>query len=562
MSLFIRRDGVLGQYEIQRWSAGVMTVCDLRIGRPPASEPEQPAPSVEPTVIVDQTYTGMADDSLFISRERNGSPSSEWWMESGRPAVGIVDGVLTKASTATYHRLWNDRRIGGLGHVVRMDMIVRSDVLPQTAGSIPGLKVGPYFPRRDAADPDDPDSVNALNGSSPASFQIFTGQTEGGHIEMSNQPYGGGYRFSWQNGVPAKKVGYIDNTEQHLVVTFEQLSPTRVRGRLWTNGGEGAPLYEWDDTNSTHGETRFYWRIRTDDTTWKARWIKITDTVIGGAVTPTPGTGSLLPLIWQGDFALSLPSSLDFFQVDGSNGRAALGSMVADTRWPEGRAFQTMVNANMGDGDDGYRGITDLVKSGAFTSPQRAVQFTESFVLTELGSMATTPGKLGYGLAGAPPNSGMGAIASGGYKPDTSWSVRRVWLPANYLRWRPEYDDHPATFGAYLYVIHAGGINFTENNGYGIEFIYRNPDGSYIPMVQGKVYNQVTELVMNTPGQNNGRCTVYLDGQRVVHLTDVQFNPSAYDYGVGYFTSQTFANYNLTTRMILRQNNPRLRKIS
>lgn len=558
MSLFLRdpATGQLVEHEVRRRKGTVWTVSSLSLnGDVPVVDPtpEQPLPSG--TVVVDETYTGRPNDPSWIDSASNSDPRQEWWLEPGSDPLALLDGQLVKSSTQTFHRMWTKELVGGKGRAIRVDLVVASTVLPQTStGSVPGLKVGLYFHNPSVIDKSNPD-VRAFDPHA-GSLQVFTGQSEGGYVEVSNNPWELPYRFSWQHGVPAKRLGYVNGTEQHLVITIEHLGGRRVRTRLWNNGGAGAPVYEWDDTDCPFGELPGFLRIRSDDTTYKVRWVKITDSLIGA---PEPTTE--LPLIWQGDLTKPLPEALGFHTVDGSMvtstlSRRDLGSIVTATSFREGRAFRTIAPANTGDDDDGYRALNELERLVPAAVPSRRVRMTEQFRVTELGTANTVPGKIGYGLCGAPPGKSLGGISSGGNKLPDSWSARRVFLPRDYLKWRSEYQaGHPFTFGAYLYAVSAGGRTLTN---YGLEFLYRYADGSYFEPVVGRVYQQDTELVVNTPGQADGRYTVWIDGARVVNLTDVRWNGDGYDVGFSYLLVNTFANLNLTGRLVFDSGVPRI----
>lgn len=240
---------------------------------PPGGGSETPTNLV---VIGDFDFTTMPDQIDYITTGKNYTAGHPWYLETGgRSELDIVGGRLVKPNkTEKYHRMWHKTLIYGLGKTLRVDMVVSTDIGPSSSNSHPGLKISPYYPPKNHPDPEDPHSVNDPGA---ASLQAFTGQTLRGRFEISNQVWEEYYRFSYKNGIPAVEDGYTNNTEEHIVTTFDFFTNTRVRTRIWNNGGTGTPKYEWDDYNYPIGcQYPFYLRIRTDDASWKCKRIKIT----------------------------------------------------------------------------------------------------------------------------------------------------------------------------------------------------------------------------------------------------------------------------------------------
>lgn len=263
--------------------------------------------------------------------------------------------------------------------------------------------------------------------------------------------------------------------------------------------------------------------------------------------------------LWTGDLTKALPGALGFKQVDTSAGRDLLASIVDSTALG-GRAFRNVVPVRTLDTDDGYRALNELALVAAANFPRKSARLSRKIRFTAMGSVQSSPAKFGLGLAGAPSGVGMGRLSTGGNKYADSWTVRTVGLPKDYLKWRTEYSaGHPWCLGAYLYAVSAGGRTLVD---YGLEFLYRKPDGTYITPVQGQVYQQDEEVVLNTPGVADGRFTVWIDGVQVLNLTDVKWNPSGYDIPVSYVLNGTFTNNPMSSEFVFDQGNPVLTEVA
>lgn len=285
---------------------------------------------------------------------------------------------------------------------------------------------------------------------------------------------------------------------------------------------------------------------------------------VGGGPTGTAGgtssggsngvsTGAVADAgLWSPDHDLSLPSAYGF----GVTAHAARGSIVtsAGTADPTGKVLRSVIPTTA---DEGYRGHTKLSSIAPSHFPRPSVAMEYEFRLSTIGGMQFVPAKVGYGLAGAPENADLwNGISYGGTKLSTSWSARLTALPADYLKWRPEYSaGHPWALCAYLYADYAGG---RARGDYGIEHLLRDGDGNYFTPVEGQRYTVRVEITTNTPGVRDGRYRVTINGTEYMDLTDVQWNPSGVDQGVSHFLTQTFCNSAISSSATLDQGNLRL----
>lgn len=249
------------------WSTGLTA--------PPATTTPEAGP-VNLQVITDLNFTGMVDQIDYITTAKNSDATVPWYLSlNGSSPLNIAAGRLLKSTnTEDSHQMWHKTLIYGLKKTLRVEMVVTTDIGPSAVTSHAGLKIGPYYPAKGHLTPENPASVN---DPGTAHLQVFTGQTARGRIEVHNQVWETAYRFSYENGVPSIEPGYENNTEQHIVVTFDFFSETRCRTRVWSNGGVGTPKFEWDDTKFAIGsQYPFFLRISTDDASWRAKSIKIT----------------------------------------------------------------------------------------------------------------------------------------------------------------------------------------------------------------------------------------------------------------------------------------------
>ena len=110
------------------------------------------------------------------------------------------------------------------------------------------------------------------------------------------------------------------------------------------------------------------------------------------------------------------------------------------------------------------------------------------------------------GLAGVAPGSDLGA-ASGGGSPDgdDAWSARGMWYSDE------AYSNYgPGEAVQYLYYPEMPG-DYGENLEYDVTY----PRGEWVDVA--------THVVMNTPDEEDGSITVYVDGREVVKREDMRF---------------------------------------
>ncbi len=509
------------------WEAGAsLTPTVAVVGHPTVSS------AVTPVVSVD--FVSMANNSTYISSANNTNANVPFYLEPGSSTVGVSSGALRKVGTETFHRLWAKTPIGGVGKRVRCTVVVASIVNAQTSpGSIPGLKMGPYIPDPNHPDKENPSSV--ANSADPnfttASHQVFTGQTgpstaggTTGYIEISNQVHNSGYRFSFDNGVPSIRTGYVNGTEQTIVVEISQYSLTHVHTKLWTNGGVGAPLFEWNDTGYTIGSSRGFWRIRSDDTNWVMKSFALTEEPVSAPAST--------PVFTSNDAATTPALALDLNYVQSGTNYAGRGLMT-------GGKFRAITGP---EADLGFRAHNEL-PTGTSASSMGAARLTYKFRIAQMGGLQEKISKTLLGFVGAASGAtSQNEMSTGGIKRADAWSARSSWTPANYLAWQARYPDHPFTLCAYLYAFKAGGLEIaTYNGGYGLEFLYRDAEGNFFQPVAARDYEIAITYRNNTSGLANGYYKAEIDGITYVELNDVQWNESV-SRPMNYLMAQGFAN--------------------
>ncbi|EYR64686.1 hypothetical protein N866_07250 [Actinotalea ferrariae CF5-4] len=256
------------------------------------------------------------------------------------------------------------------------------------------------------------------------------------------------------------------------------------------------------------------------------------------------------PTLWEADLDKPLPSAFAFTQVDAKY--TALGEVTVDSIGTEGASFRNVLPTT--GAFHGYRGQTELTRR-APGFPRSSARLTYLMRFDAFGSMKAFDAKLGYGLAGAPAGAFMHQISYGGTKFDNSWSARLTAVPANYLSTINRVPPRWA-MGAYLYAEQANGSPRSAWGGYGIRQMLRNGAAHFEPLL-GVDYAVEIEVVINTPGVEDGRYRVRIDGVTWLDIP-VMWNPAGHDIGIGYFITQTFPNGELTSPAEFLQGKPRI----
>lgn len=261
MSIFIRRNGELRQYDAIVRRDGTFHPYVMQTSQPNEPPPPPPLPPPPPPALFIDDCSG----SSTSSSSPTGGDDPTFYLEHSGLSITRSGGIL-KNNTQTNFRMWTKQRFGGPGNNIRVKYRIRAtSIFGNDATSIvEGVKL--LFKWVAPINPDQgPAGARGIypwahpttgQNMSPGSMQ-YTPMNYNGYVEISKRHWGSNqYKFPANRRDSIYPVGsYLD-----LEVTIEWLSnPKALRFTTYINGVKDL---QWTDPGTTEaGGEVFNWGV-------------------------------------------------------------------------------------------------------------------------------------------------------------------------------------------------------------------------------------------------------------------------------------------------------------